>query len=206
MNDHAPIYPRVHKCTPRGGNKFKLSVHLLACKTYLMGDPDATTSEEEFDDLPALVDPDHDFLSETSEEEYVPPARRVCRKRKNNKRATRGRNKRNKNHKTKSNKKKGRKVKAVNTTYASKQKCADRDAVKDFLANADCGCKQQCIKCLRKLEDDGAVEMILDLRQRRFASKCTHTNNLHSTRSFAVNAAHASSIVKSRHPRGKRCS
>lgn len=165
-----------------------------------MAEPDATTSDEEYEDLPALVDPDHEFLSQTSEEDYEPPARRVRRKRKNKQRANNRQNKRQKNNKKKSKNKRGRKVKAVNTTYASKQKCADRDAVKDFLDNRDCGCKQQCIKCLQKLKDDGAVDMILALRQRRFACKCTHTHNLHTTRSFAVNEAHASSIEISTPP------
>ena len=29
--------------------------------------------------------------------------------------------------------------------YASKQKCVDRDATKEFLETADCGCAKKCI-------------------------------------------------------------
>lgn len=68
--------------------------------------------------------------------------------------------------------KKARKIVARNTTYASKQKCADRDAVKEFLAHGDCGCDAKCIKVLQRLQDDGALDVVLTLRKQRFASKC----------------------------------
>ena len=68
-------------------------------------------------------------------------------------------------------KKKARTVVARNTTYASKTKVADRDVVKDFLAQADCGCDKQCIKSLHTLNEEGAVDVVLNLRKQRFACK-----------------------------------
>ena len=135
-----------------------------------MEDSDATPTEEEFDEeVPGLVT-DSGTDSETSEEDYVPPKRRRRRKKKN-KRGKTGRGNRQRKRQISPRKKKARTVVARNTTYASKTKVADRDVVKDFLAHADCGCDKQCIKSLHALNEEGAVDVVLNLRKQRFACK-----------------------------------
>ena len=69
-----------------------------------MAEADATTSEEDWEDMPGLLPPDYDGVSHSSEEEYVPSPPRVGRKRKKNKRARA--NKSKKHRKTKSKQKK----------------------------------------------------------------------------------------------------
>ena len=135
-----------------------------------MEDSDATPTEEEFDEeAPGLV-PDSCTDSETSEEEYVPPKRRHKRKKKS-KRTKSNKGNRQKKRKISPKNKKARIVVARNTTYASKRTVADRDVVKAFLAQADCGCDKQCIKSLHALSEEGAVDVVLNLRKQRFACK-----------------------------------
>lgn len=135
-----------------------------------MEDSDATPTEDEFDEeVPGLVT-DSGTDSETSEEEYVPP-KRPRRRKKKKKRAKPDKRNRERKRKISPKKKKKRIVVARNTTYASKQKVADRDVVKDFLAQADCGCDKQCIKSLKALNEEGAVDVVLNLRKQRFACK-----------------------------------
>ena len=43
--------------------------------------------------------------------------------------------------------------------------------VKAFLAQADCGCDKQCIKSLHALNEEGDVDVVLNLRKQRFACK-----------------------------------
>lgn len=123
-----------------------------------MADSDATTPEE---DMPGLIS---DSDTDSEDEDYVPPVRRRRRKRKkkgiNSKKAKR----QSKSKRKRGAKRKGKQVIARNTTYASKQKCCDPDAIKDFLATADCGCPAKCIKKLQMLADEGAVDAVFALR------------------------------------------
>ena len=133
-----------------------------------MADSDATTSDE---NPPGLISESEDS---TSEEEYVlPPPRRRRPKKKNKKantsKASSSRQKRRKCQNS-PNKRKTRRVVARNTTYASKQKCVDRDAIKEFLQTADCGCDKKCIRKLELLLNEGAVDALYVLRQARFTS------------------------------------
>lgn len=132
-----------------------------------MADSDATTPDE---NPPGLVS-ESEILSETEEEEYVlPPPRRRRRKNKKNKKTSKA-SKRQKHSKCHtSRKRKTRRVVARNTTYASKQKCVDRDAIKEFLETADCGCAKKCIRKLQLLIDEGAVDAVYELRRARFES------------------------------------
>ena len=124
-----------------------------------MGDSDATPSEEELaDDLPGLLPGSDSEDCDTSEEEYVPPKRRAKKRKERKQTQTVESNCRTKRKSNPKNKK-ARKIVARNTTYASKQKCADRDAVKEFLAHGDCGCDAKCIKVLQRLQDDGALDV-----------------------------------------------
>ena len=135
-----------------------------------MADSDATTSDE---NPPGLISESEVSASETEEEEYVlPPPRRRRRKKKYQKAKRSKANSRRKRSKCQSspNKRKTRRVVGRNTTYASKQKCVDRDAIKEFLATADCGCDKKCIRKLELLLNEGAVDALYVLRQARFTS------------------------------------
>lgn len=128
---------------------------------------DATTPEE---DMPGLL-ADSDlggFIS--SEEEYVPPVRHRRKKNKKITRSSPSKSTRSTKRKT-SAKCKPRKIVARNTTYASKQKCLDLDAIKEFLATGDCGCSEKCIRKLQRLSNEGAVDAVYKLRSERFACK-----------------------------------
>lgn len=134
-----------------------------------MADSNATTSDE---NPPGLISESEVLSSETEEEEYVlPPPRRRRRKKKHKGSKRSKASSRQKRSKCQTSaKRKTRRVVARNTTYASKQKCLDRDAIKDFLETADCGCAKKCIRKLQLLMNEGAVDALYALRQARFAS------------------------------------
>lgn len=136
--------------------------------TYIMADDDCETPEEDYADTSGLKDfSDTNIDSETSEEEYEPPKRT---KRKRRERC----GKRIKRGKKKSSPKKRNKRRnpvARNTTYASKRTCVDPDAVQDLFENENCGCPAECIKMLKQLQHDGALDVVMQLRKERFACK-----------------------------------
>lgn len=134
---------------------------------HIMADEDCETPEEDYADMPGLKEfSDTDCDSETSEEEYEPP-KRTKRKRKG-RRSQRVRGKKKRSPKKRN---KRRRPVARNTTYASKRTCVDPDAVQDLFENQSCGCPKECIKMLKQLQDDGALDVVMQLRKERFACK-----------------------------------
>ena len=132
-----------------------------------MADEDSETPEEDYADMPGLKEfSDTDCDSETSEEEYEPP-KRTKRKRKG-RRSQRVRGKKKRSPKKRN---KRRRPVARNTTYASKRTCVDPDAVQDLFDNKSCGCPAGCIKMLKQLQNDGALDVVMQLRKERFACK-----------------------------------
>ena len=69
----------------RLGGKLKYPFLFVSGRRY-PNDADATISEEEYTDMSGLLFDDDDYVSYSSEEEYVPSPPRVRRKRKKNKR------------------------------------------------------------------------------------------------------------------------
>ena len=168
-----------------------------------MADSDATTSDE---NPPGLISESEVFTSETEEEEYVLPPPRRRRRKKKYKKAKRSkassRQKRSMCQNSPNKRKTRRVVVGRNTTYASKQKCVDRDAIKEFLATADCGCEKKCIRKLQLLINEGAVDALYALRQARFAS----TLFIAQTHLLASRSCSVASMVICRHPGVSRCS
>ena len=165
------VYPRVHADTPQGKNYFKYQFTVwdssLFQAKHIMADEDSETPEEDYADMPGLKEfSDTDCDSETSEEEYEPP-KRTKRKRKG-RRSQRVRGKKKRSPKKRN---KRRRPVARNTTYASKRTCVDPDAVQDLFENQSCGCPKECIKMLKQLQDDGALDVVMQLRKERFACK-----------------------------------
>ena len=121
-----------------------------------------------------LVDSSSETPCESSESDYVPPVRRRKKKKgqttKNSPKCKSSTKRKSSAKPTK--KRKRRKIIARNTTYASKQECQDLDAIKDFLENGDCGCTLKCIKKLKDLRDEGALDMVSALRRKRFECTC----------------------------------
>lgn len=171
-----------------------------------MADDKHTDTDSEHADVPGLLPSDDlDCASETSEEDITLPPPRASSNRKKRTRSKTGKKKR-KNRKRKSRKtNKRRKINARNTTYASKQKCVDRDAVKEFLSHGDCGCDMQCVQLLQKLENEGAVDVVMQLRQNRFACKCARTHSIPNYL-YALRSFRDCSIVNYSHPGGTSCS
>ena len=160
---------------------------------------DDTTSEEE---IPGLCE--HSSTDDSSDDEnYVQPVRRK-RKRKRRKRLSKRCKAKTKAKPKTSAKRKGRQPVARNTTYASKQKCLDLDAVREFIETGDCGCPDKCITKLKDLADEGAVDVVYSLRKQRFAG----TYRAHIT-SIACDVV-PPSLLASPHalstPPGARCS
>ena len=142
---------------------------LLALASHLAM---AETSDEDLPDLrPASESETEDeFATDSEEEAYVPPRKKKKKKHTNAKRSKPSKSQRNTKRQT-SGKQKPKTIVARNTTYASKQKCLDRDAIKEFLAITKCGCANKCIQKLQMLSNEGAVDAVYALRQARF--ECT---------------------------------
>ena len=201
----ASCTPRVRHAPYRVSKKLK-NQFVLAIQAHdshlAMADSDATTSDE---NPPGLISESEVFTSETEEEEYVLPPPRPRRRKKKYKNAKRSKaSSRQKRSKCQSSpkKRKTRRVVARNTTYASKQKCVDRDAIKEFLQTADCGCEKKCIRKLQLLMKEGAVDALYALRQARFAS----TLFIAQTHLLASRSCSVASMVICRHPGVSRCS
>lgn len=147
-----------------------------------MAQIDPNNSEEE---LPGLQTDSNDVTSESSGEEYVPPPRRRCRKKhKQVRRRKPARSHRSTKRQTSAKKCTSKNIVARNTTFASKLQCLDVDAIKEFLATADCGCAQKCIRKLNQFKNEGAVDAVYALREARFSGTFVLCNLIFAILSF----------------------